>query len=268
MSKLRNVRFRNAPMMPVRVVAGSFTVDIESDYIVAADTTASSRTITLPPLADAYDARSLSGREYIVYKPIAANSLIIEGNAAETINGSANQTLTTQYSWATFVAGPSGWIMKDTDLIDAATLSAGSITSTMILDGTIVAGDIASDAVTTAKILNSNVTTAKIADAAVTPAKDNITPRVNVAGDNVVIDPTDRAILFSSDGGGAATIDASGMLDGQSVWLTMSTFNTDAYTCANVNGSSTLTFNATGETALLYFDGTLLHAFLAGATLV
>lgn len=112
------------------------------------------------------------------------------------------------------------------------------------------------------------VVTAAIADAAVTPVKQNITPRVNVAGDNVVIATTDRAILFSSDGGGAATIDASGMLDGQCVWLTMSTFDTDAYTCANVNGSSTLTFNATGETALLYFDGTLLHAFLAGATLV
>ena len=46
-----------------------------------------------------------------------------------------------------------------------------SITTAMIVDGTIVAGDIASDAITTAKILNANVTTAKIADDAVTQAK-------------------------------------------------------------------------------------------------
>ena len=46
-----------------------------------------------------------------------------------------------------------------------------SITSAMIVDGTIVAGDIASNAVTTAKILNENVTTDKLANAAVTAAK-------------------------------------------------------------------------------------------------
>ena len=46
-----------------------------------------------------------------------------------------------------------------------------SITSAMIVNGTIVAGDIASDAITTAKILDSNVTTAKIADDAVTQIK-------------------------------------------------------------------------------------------------
>jgi len=46
-----------------------------------------------------------------------------------------------------------------------------SITSAMIVDGTIVAGDIASNAVTTAKILNENVTTDKLANAAVTATK-------------------------------------------------------------------------------------------------
>ena len=43
-----------------------------------------------------------------------------------------------------------------------------SITSAMIVDGTIVAGDIASDAVTTAKIADDAVTAAKLADTAVT----------------------------------------------------------------------------------------------------
>lgn len=43
-----------------------------------------------------------------------------------------------------------------------------SITSAMIVNGTIVAGDIASDAITTAKILDANVTAAKLANTAVT----------------------------------------------------------------------------------------------------
>ena len=46
-----------------------------------------------------------------------------------------------------------------------------SVTSAMIVDGTIVAGDIASNAVTTAKILDENVTTDKLANAAVTATK-------------------------------------------------------------------------------------------------
>ena len=49
--------------------------------------------------------------------------------------------------------------------------SSNSITSAMIVNGTIVAGDIASDAVTTVKILDANVTAAKIASDAVTTAK-------------------------------------------------------------------------------------------------
>lgn len=268
MSKLRNVKFRNSPAVPVRSVSAAYTIDLNSDYVIAPNTTAASRTITLPPIADAYDALSQTGREFIVFKPIAANSVVVEGNATETINGAANQTLTTQYSYAKFIAGATEWMMVETDLIDAATLSAGSITSTMILDGTIAVGDMGANSIDSAQYVDGSIDPEHLADAAVTPVKQNITPRVNAAGDNVVIATTDRAILFSSDGGGAATIDASAMLDGQSVWLTMSTFDTDAYTCANVNGATTLTFNATGETALLYFDGTLLHAFLAGATLV
>ena len=46
--------------------------------------------------------------------------------------------------------------------------SSNSITSAMIVNGTIVAGDIASDAITTVKILDANVTAAKLANTAVT----------------------------------------------------------------------------------------------------
>lgn len=53
-------------------------------------------------------------------------------------------------------------------LTSTVTIASSSVTSAMIVDGTIVAGDIASDAVTTVKILNANVTAAKLADTAVT----------------------------------------------------------------------------------------------------
>lgn len=50
-------------------------------------------------------------------------------------------------------------------------IPAGSITSSMIADGTIVAGDIADGAVTSAKILDGTIATGDIADGAVTAAK-------------------------------------------------------------------------------------------------
>lgn len=51
------------------------------------------------------------------------------------------------------------------------TLGYTTVTSAMITDGTIVAGDLASNSVTTAKITDLNVTTGKIADLAVTTGK-------------------------------------------------------------------------------------------------
>lgn len=250
MSKLRNVRFRNAPMMPVRVVAGSFTVDIESDYIVAADTTASSRTITLPPLADAYDARSLSGREYIVYKPIAANSLIIEGNAAETINGSANQTLTTQYSWATFVAGPSGWIMKDTDLIDAATLGAGTITGTMLLDGTVDSDDIAAGAIDLAHMSADSVDSAQYVDGSIDPvhlASTSVAPAGHAA---CAILNTTTEIRLTIDDASNVAISTTSAEPGQRIKIVVdAAAGGGSYTLAVAGG--TLMFDSDGETAVI-----------------
>jgi hypothetical protein len=48
------------------------------------------------------------------------------------------------------------------------TLANNSVTSAMIVDGTIAAADLAANAVTTAKILDANVTAAKLANTAVT----------------------------------------------------------------------------------------------------
>jgi len=56
-------------------------------------------------------------------------------------------------------------------VLSAGSIPAGSITSAMIADGTIVAGDIANGAITSAKILDGTIATADLADNAVTNQK-------------------------------------------------------------------------------------------------
>ena len=77
------------------------------------------------------------------------------------------ETDTTYYKIGT---GSTAWTSLAYGTI-AGVPSSNSITSAMIVDGTIIAGDIASDAITTAKILDANVTAAKLASDAVTTAK-------------------------------------------------------------------------------------------------
>ena len=74
------------------------------------------------------------------------------------------ETDTTYYKIGT---GSTAWTSLAYGSIVGA-ISNNTITSAMIVDGTIVAGDIASNAITTAKILDANVTAAKLAATAVT----------------------------------------------------------------------------------------------------
>lgn len=74
------------------------------------------------------------------------------------------------------------------------TLANSSVTSAMIVDGTIVAGDIASNAVTTVKILDANVTAAKLAATAVTAGSYTTA--------NITVDAQGRLTAASTGTGG------------------------------------------------------------------
>lgn len=70
----------------------TYTQD-DDDEILIGDTTGGGFTITLLPAAQ------WANRSILIFKSVAANTLTIEGDSAETINGAANVALTAQYSY-------------------------------------------------------------------------------------------------------------------------------------------------------------------------
>jgi hypothetical protein len=75
-------------------------------YMVNVDATAGAKTITLPT------AVGCAGRVYIIRKvDSSANAVIIDGNAAETINGTATYSLTIQYQTASIMSDGAGWMV-------------------------------------------------------------------------------------------------------------------------------------------------------------
>ena len=100
------------------------------------------------------------------------------------------ETDTTYYKIGT---GSTAWTSLAYGSIVGA-ISNNTITSAMIVNGTIVAGDIASDAITTAKILDANVTAAKLATTAVTAGSYTTA--------NITVDAQGRLTAASTGTGG------------------------------------------------------------------
>lgn len=89
-----------------RIVSSATTLT-ENDDIVLVTTSGGSVTITLPPAA------LVPGVEFRIKKMSAANTVTIDGNGSETIDGSATFAFTTQYQSVTvtsvIVTAPATW---------------------------------------------------------------------------------------------------------------------------------------------------------------
>ena len=79
---------------------------VSGDYLIIADATAGAITMTLPPAA------LVPGRIY-AFKRInsGANAVIVDGYAAETIDGSATHTLTPQWNALTIMSDGTAWFI-------------------------------------------------------------------------------------------------------------------------------------------------------------
>ena len=85
----------------------NYTV-LTSDNLVLCDDTAASFTLTL------YAASGNSGKQVLVKKTVATvNTITIDGNASETIDGATTTTVNTQYEQVTLVCDGSNWHILD-----------------------------------------------------------------------------------------------------------------------------------------------------------
>ncbi|HEV8360892.1 MAG TPA: tail fiber domain-containing protein [Candidatus Thermoplasmatota archaeon] len=126
-------------------------------------------------------------------------------------------------------------------------IATGGVTSAMVLDGTIAAGDLANDAVTSAAILDGTVASADLATGAVTSAG--------------ILDAT----ITASDIAAGAVVSAS-ILDGT---ITASDLATGAVTSASIlDATITASDLATGAvTSAAILDGTITGTDLANGTI-
>lgn len=100
--KVENLLGRTPVFGASRTVTAATTI-VDSDDVVLVDTTGGSVTVTLPPAA------TNLGRRFTVKKLIAANTLTLDGNGSETIDGAATVALTTRYAARTVQSDGTAW---------------------------------------------------------------------------------------------------------------------------------------------------------------
>lgn len=84
-------------------LAQTVTFSAEADRFYVVDSTAGNVTVNLPVAADS------RGVNYIVFKTVLLNSVILDPAGAELINGAATLTLTPANSWAWCFCDGTGW---------------------------------------------------------------------------------------------------------------------------------------------------------------
>jgi hypothetical protein len=100
----------------VLTVGGSFAVAFtsistnttlnDSHCVVSVDATSGNVTVTLPA------ASGIAGRQYFIKKvDSSANTVVIDGNASETIDGATTVTISTQWQSYTIVSNGTNWLI-------------------------------------------------------------------------------------------------------------------------------------------------------------
>lgn len=85
----------------------TYTADA-TDYTIFCNATSGAITINLPSAATS----GVSGRVYVIKKTDnSANAVIVDGNAAETIDGAATYSLSTQYKYVTIQSNGANWFV-------------------------------------------------------------------------------------------------------------------------------------------------------------
>jgi hypothetical protein len=79
-----------------------------TDYVLLVDATSAAVTITLPAVATS------AGLVYVIKKIDAANNVVIDGNAAETIDGAATVTLSAQWQSKMIACDGTAWFVIST----------------------------------------------------------------------------------------------------------------------------------------------------------
>lgn len=93
---------QGVPVFPVRSVTASETLR-ESDAFLVVDTTGGSVTLTLPKAA------TMKGRILWVKKTVAANTVTLDADGSETIDGATTLAWSTQWVCYTILSDGAAW---------------------------------------------------------------------------------------------------------------------------------------------------------------
>jgi len=240
----------------VEYVSAAVSVDKDRDlYIV--DTTAGSVTVTLPELATV-----ALGKAFTFYKPVAANSMIVDGYLSETIEGAANETRTAQYAVVTVRKVQTGassfaWMLAKADVVpgtladdsvdsaqiadgavDLVHMSANSVDSDQYVDGSIDLVHMSANSVDSDQYVDGSIDPIHIAAVSVAPAADAAAAILN----------TTTEVLVSTASGANTAIATTSSVPGQRVFLRMTAAAGGGSYTLVVSGG-TLTLNSVGESA-------------------
>ncbi len=103
------VQFATGTYLPTVSKNANYTATI-NDHTIRVDASGGSRTITLPTAAAAYNSTVGAGMVLIIKKTDSSgNSVIIDGDGSETIDGATTVTITTQYQSYKIQSNGTSW---------------------------------------------------------------------------------------------------------------------------------------------------------------